>query len=79
MRNSKILALNLLLITFSTNAYSHTGSHSDNGLQTTIHFATNLDHLPFIIPAMIILGLVSTTYAILRQITAIIPDIKIDE
>jgi len=58
MRNSLILTLNFLLISFSSNAYSHTGPHSESWLQSMIHFTTSSDHLPLIIPALLILTFV---------------------
>jgi hypothetical protein len=57
MRTSTILTINILLIAFSGNASAHAGPHNDNWIQTAIHFATSPDHLPFIIPTVIILGL----------------------
>ena len=57
MRNRIIQVLGFLFIAFSSNAYSHTGTHDADWLQTAIHFISSPDHLPFIIPAMIILGL----------------------
>ena len=57
MRNRTIQIPGFLFVAFSSNAYSHTGAHNDDWLQTAIHFITSPEHLPFIIPAMIILGL----------------------
>ena len=57
MQNHLMLTLNVFLIAFSGSAYSHTGVHNDSWLPNMIHFATSPDHLPFIIPAIIILGL----------------------
>lgn len=67
MRNSIILTLTLSLIGFSSSAYSHAGPHNDSWLQSMIHFATSPDHLPFIIPAIIILGLAIRGIAIARR------------
>lgn len=58
MRNRIIQLPGILFLALSNNAYSHTGAHSDGWLQTTVHFITSPEHLFFIIPAMMILGLV---------------------
>jgi hypothetical protein len=52
------MVASLMVTTFPTSVFAHTGEHHGNWLTNLVHFITNPVHLPMIIPAVIALGLV---------------------